>query len=265
MSAYETIQVERDSGANGAIAVVTVNRPEKMNALNAAVISELTRAVEELDADRSVRVAIVTGAGPKAFVAGADIAAMAAMSVAEAKRFSEAGQRLASMIEAAHFVAIGAINGFALGGGCELALACDFLLASESAKFGQPEVNLGVIPGFGGTQRLMRRVGIGRARELCYTGDLISAGEALRIGLVNAVVPPGELMPRAREIAAKIAGKGPLAIEQCKQVILRGEGMPLDAANELESKAFSALFSTDDQQEGMRAFIEKRAPNFAGK
>ena len=168
-------------------------------------------------------------------------------------------------MEAAHFPILGAINGFALGGGCELALACDFLYASEKAKFGQPEVNLAVIPGFGGTQRLARRVGIGRARELCYTGDLVGAEEALRIGLVNAVTPHAELLPKALDVAERIAKKGPLAVAQCKRAMLRGADVPLAVAHELEAQAFSQLFGTADQREGMRAFLEKRQATFAGK
>ncbi|NOU34829.1 MAG: crotonase, partial [Polyangiaceae bacterium] len=165
---------------------------------------------------------------------------------------------------AAHFAVIGAINGFALGGGCELALACDFLYASDRAKFGQPEVNLGVIPGFGGTQRLSRRVGVGRARELCFTGDIIDAEEAKRIGLVNAVVPGAELLAKVADVAKKIASKGPLAIAQCKRVILRGEDVALGVANELEAQAFAGLFGSHDQREGMGAFLEKRKAAFRG-
>jgi enoyl-CoA hydratase len=168
-------------------------------------------------------------------------------------------------MEAAHFPVIAAVNGFALGGGCELALACDFIYASDKAKLGQPEVNLGVIPGFGGTQRLARRVGVGRARELCYTGDVIGAEEALRIGLVNAVVPHAELMTKAKETAAKIASKGPLAITQCKRVIARGVDVPLSVGNELEVQGFAGLFGSADQREGMKAFLEKRKAAFLGK
>lgn len=248
----------------GAIVLLTLNRPEKMNALNGELIGELTRAVTALDGDASVRAVILTGAGEKAFAAGADIAAMQSLSPAEARGFSEAGHRLGAAMEDAHFPIIGAINGFALGGGCELALSCDFLYASDKAKFGQPEVNLGVMPGFGGTQRLARRVGMGRARELCYTGDMIDAAEALRLGLVNAVTPAAELLPRVQEIAQKIATKGPLAVAQCKRVLVRGADVPLATANELETLGFSALFGSQDQREGMKAFLEKRKPSFSG-
>ena len=255
-----TVLVERE----GAIAVLTLNRPDKLNALNAELLADLDAAVATLAADPGVGCAVLTGAGDKAFAAGADIAAMVELTTDAARAFSEAGHRVCARLERAPFPVIGAINGFALGGGCEIALACDFLYASDRAKLGQPEVNLGVIPGFGGTQRLARRVGIGRARELCYTGDTIAAEEALRIGLVNAVVPHDELLPRARATAAKIAAKGRLAVAQCKRVLLTGEGLPLDAANALETQAFAVLFGTDDRREGMRAFLEKRKPAFKG-
>jgi enoyl-CoA hydratase len=248
-----------------AIATITLNRPEKLNAINAELLADLSAAVHELDADPGVRVAILTGAGEKAFAAGADIAAMSEMPPAEARRFAEAGHAVGAAIEEAHFPVIAAVNGFALGGGCELALACDFIYASDKAKFGQPEVNLAVVPGFGGTQRLARRVGIGRARELCYTGDVVAADEALRIGLVNAVVPHAELLARVQEVAKKIAAKGPLAIAQAKRVVLRGADIPLATAHELEAQAFAGLFGSHDQREGMKAFLEKRTAAFTGK
>jgi len=258
---YETLLESR----SGSIVTLTLHRPDKLNALNAKLVSELLTAFRALDRDEGVRCAILTGAGDKAFAAGADIAAMAEMTVAQAKQFSEAGHAVGEAIENAHFPVIGAINGFALGGGCELALCCDFLYASDKAKLGQPEVNLGVMPGFGGTQRLARRVGIGRARELCFTGDMIGAEEALRIGLVNAVVPHAELLPKVVAIAEKIAAKGPLAIRACKRTMHRGQDVPLPVANELESTAFSALFGSADQKEGMGAFLQKRTPAFTGK
>jgi enoyl-CoA hydratase len=263
--AYETIRNTILIARDGAVATITLNRPDKLNALNAQLLEELGSALAELDRDYGVRAAILTGSGEKAFAAGADIAAMAQMSAAEAHRFSALGHGVAQRMEQAHFPIVGAVNGFALGGGCEIALACDFLYASDKAKFGQPEVNLAVIPGFGGTQRLARRVGIGRARELCLTGDMIGAEEALRIGLVNAVVPHAELLTKVGEVAAKIATKGPLAIAQCKRVLLRGEDVPLATANELESQAFASLFGSADQREGMAAFLEKRKATFAGK
>ena len=261
MTTLDFVTVER----TGATATVTINRPDKRNALNALVIAELTRAFAELaGADEPVRAAILTGAG-KAFIAGADIGEMATMSTADAKRFSDAGHALAALIEALPFPVIAAVNGFALGGGCELALACDFIYASDSAKLGQPEVNLGVIPGFGGTQRLTRRVGIARARELVYTGDMITADQALAMGLVNAVFPAADLLARAKEAALKIASRGPLAVGASKRVMLRGETLDLPAACEMEAQAFSALFGTEDQRAGMKAFLEKATAAFSGK
>ncbi|MBK6460237.1 MAG: enoyl-CoA hydratase/isomerase family protein [Myxococcales bacterium] len=257
----ELVLRERDAGT----VLVTLNRPEKLNALNLALVRALSDTITELDADPTVRVVILTGAGEKAFVAGADIEAMSTMTPAAAKAFADLGHATGERMERAHFPVIGAINGFALGGGCELALACDFLYASDRAKFGQPEVNLAVIPGFGGTQRLPRRVGIGRARELCFTGDMLGAAEALRIGLVNAVVPGAELRSKVLEVAKKIEQKGPLAIAQCKRVLLRGQDIPLPVANELEAQAFATLFGSEDQREGMAAFLEKRAASFTGR
>jgi enoyl-CoA hydratase len=247
-----------------AVATVTIRRPDKLNALNPRVVAELTSAFRALGAEAGVRAAILTGAG-KAFVAGADIAEMAALTTAEAKRFADAGHALGALIEALPFPVIAAVNGFALGGGCELALACDFIYAADVAKLGQPEVNLGVIPGFGGTQRLARRVGIARARELVYTGDMLTAEQALAVGLVNAVHPAAELLLRARDTALKIASRGPLAVAAAKRVMLRGEGIDLAAANELEAQAFSALFGTEDQRAGMKAFLAKTKAAFTGK
>lgn len=255
-----TVLSERD----GNLVVLTLNRPDKLNALNAELLAELDTTLAALAADATVSCAILTGAGEKAFAAGADIAAMLEMSTEQARAFSEVGHRVCSRIEKAPFPVIGAINGFALGGGCEIALSCDFLYASDKAKLGQPEVNLGVMPGFGGTQRLARRVGIGRARELCYTGDTVSADEALRIGLVNAVVPAAELMTKVREVATKIASKGRLAVAQCKRVLYTGADVPLDIANALETQSFAMLFGTKDRAEGMKAFLEKRKASFTG-
>jgi enoyl-CoA hydratase len=250
---------------DGAIATLTLNRPNKLNALNAELVDALAFEIAALGRDPTVLCAILTGAGDKAFAAGADIAAMATMSPAAAHAFSVNGHAVCAAIEAVHFPVIGAVHGFALGGGCEIALACDFLYASDRAKFGQPEVKLGVIPGFGGTQRLSRRVGAGMARELCYTGAVIGAEEALRIGLVNAVVPSAELVAKVTEVARAIASMGPRAITECKRVLLRGADVPLSVANELEARAFSSLFETTDQREGMTAFLEKRPARFTGK
>jgi enoyl-CoA hydratase len=263
MSTAQFVAVERA----GAVAVITIQRPEKLNALDAQVVAELEAAFLALAAGSegdAVRAAVLTGAG-KAFIAGADIAAMAAMGTAAAKRFADAGQRLCATIEGVPFPVIAAVNGFALGGGCEVALACDFIYAADTAKLGQPEVSLGVTPGFGGTQRLARRVGIGRARELVYTGDMVSAAEALAMGLVNVVVPAAELVQRARDTAQKIAQKGPLAVAAAKRVMLRGEGADLVSACELEATAFAALFGSEDQKHGMRAFLDKQKPTFGGR
>jgi enoyl-CoA hydratase len=261
MPTYSTLLVTTED----AVATLTLNRPDKLNALNAELLKELYAAVHALEADATVRAVVVTGAGEKAFAAGADIAAMSEMSTTQAKTFADLGHAIGAAMEASRVPYVAAVNGFALGGGCELALACDFIYAADKAKFGQPEVNLGVIPGFGGTQRLARRVGIGRARELCMTGDIIGAEEALRIGLVNRVTSREELVGAAREAAKKIAGKGPLAVAQCKRVMLRGADLPLTTAHELEAQAFSALFGSQDQREGMKAFVEKRPARFEGR
>lgn len=263
MAEFEFLSVERA----GAVATITLQRADKLNALNARVVAELTRAFHELSAlsgDDAVRAAILTGAG-KAFVAGADIGEMASMTAAEAARFAHAGQRLCALVESVPFPVIAAVNGFALGGGCELALACDFMIVAEGAKLGQPEVTLGVIPGFGGTQRLARRVGVGRARELVYTGDLVTAEQAVAMGLANAVVPAADLLATARKKAETIASRGPLAVAASKRVILRGENAELGAACELEAQTFAALFGTEDQRAGMSAFLAKKKPTFVGR
>jgi enoyl-CoA hydratase len=256
-----TLLIDRDD----AVVTLTLNRPDKLNALNEELLRELVASLATLTDDRTVRAAILTGAGDKAFAAGADIAAMVEMAPPQAKRFSDLGHRLGALLEQAPFPVIAAVNGFALGGGCELALCCDFIYASEQARIGQPEVGLGVIPGFGGSQRLARIVGVAHARELCMTGDILGAEAAMRIGLVNAVVPHAELLPKVRVVAAKIAAKAPLAIASVKRAILRGADAPLATANELEATAFAALFGGDDQREGMRAFLERRTPKFVGR
>lgn len=248
----------------GPVAIVTLHRPDKLNALDAQLLGELDGVVAKLAARADVRCAVLTGSGEKAFAAGADITAMSEMTPAQAKAFSELGHRVCASIEAAPFPVIGAVNGFALGGGCEIALACDFLHASEKARFGQPEVNLGVIPGFGGTQRLARRVGLARARELCFTGDMLAAEEALRLGLVNAVHPHAELLPKVLDVARKIAQKGPLAIAACKRVLREGADTTLTRACAMETEAFAGLFATADQREGMAAFLAKRPAKFTG-
>ena len=255
-----SVTVDRD----GDVAIVTIRRPEKLNALDPATVGALLDAFRGLSQDSAPRAAVFTGEG-KAFIAGADIAAMSSMSPVQARRFATLGHALGAAIENAPFPVIAAVNGFALGGGCELALACDFIYASEKAKLGQPEVNLAVIPGFGGTQRLMRRVGIARARELVFTGDMIGADQALAMGLVNAVVPAAELMLRVRDTALKIASRGPLAVAAAKRVMLRGPDESLVVACELEVQAFATLFGSDDQRAGMRAFLEKGKATFSGR
>lgn len=258
---YDYLTVER----NEPIAVVTLDRPP-VNALSFAVLDELSRAMRSLDEERSLRVVILTGKGEKAFAAGADIAELAVLQTAvEAKVAARTGQALTRQIERMHLPVIAAINGFALGGGCELAMACDIRVASRSAKLGQPEVNLGIMPGYGGSQRTLRLAGRAQAMYLCLTGDLVDADEALRIGLVNRVVPPSDLMEEAHRIAATIASKGPLAISACKRAIDAGANLSLDDALEVEADEFAKLIESDDFKEGTSAFLEKRAPRFRGR
>jgi enoyl-CoA hydratase len=258
---YENLRYEID----GASAVITIAREKALNALNRQTLNELTWALRDADGDARVRAVILTGAGDKAFVAGADIAEMESLTPTEARALGEVFQGLGDTIAQMGKPVIAAVNGFALGGGCELALACDFIYASERAKLGQPEVNLGVMCGFGGTQRLARRVGAARAMELALTGDLIGAAEAHRLGLVNAVCAPEELLPRAKAQAAKIAEKAPVAVAYTKRAVRRSEELSLSAGNELERDLFALLFATEDQKEGMRAFLEKRPAKFLGK
>jgi enoyl-CoA hydratase len=249
----------------GAIAIVTIDRPKALNALNLETLHELLDCFRQLKEDRQIGVVILTGGGEKAFVAGADISYMHELSVLEAADFAALGHAVMEAIENAPQPVIAAINGFALGGGCEISLACDIRVAAENAKFGQPEVNLGVIPGFGGTQRLPRLVGKGMACELVYTGDMIGAGEALRIGLVNRVVAADKLMETCREMAGKIVAKGPVAIRLCKETVHNGLQMDLARANSYEAVQFSQCFASEDQKEGMRAFLEKRPAKFQRK
>ncbi|HEX4406871.1 MAG TPA: enoyl-CoA hydratase-related protein [Polyangia bacterium] len=252
-------------GADGPVATVTVNRPRALNALDGATMQALTEAFTKLAATPGVRCVILTGAGDKAFVAGADVKAMAAMTTEEAAALAGLSHRLGEVMAGMAAPVIAAVNGFALGGGCELALCCDFIYASRAAKFGQPEVGLGVIPGLGGTQRLPRRIGLPRAAELLYTGAVIDADEALRLGLVNAVVDADALMPRVRAVADAIASRAPLAVAAAKRAAREGVELPLAAALELERKLFAGLFGTADQREGMRAFVEKRVATWSGK
>ena len=244
------------------IATVTVNRPSAMNAMTRGTLEELERVVAEIDRDPGIRGAIVTGAGAKAFIAGADIAVMRDMGPAEARDLALLAHRIYAAIERSAKPFIAAVNGYALGGGCELAMACDIRIASDNAKFGQPEINIGILPGFGGTQRLPRLVGKGRALEIILTGEMVDAGEALRIGLVNRVVPQAELLDEARRLAQKIASKGRVAARLCKEAVVNGLEMDLSRACAYEADLFGYSFSTADQKEGMGAFLEKRAPQF---
>ncbi|BCR04925.1 crotonase [Desulfuromonas versatilis] len=246
------------------VAVLTINRPKALNALNEETLLELECAVAGLGENRDVSCVIITGAGEKAFVAGADISAMQPLDAADGRRFAKLGHRVMATIEKLPKPVIAAVNGFALGGGCELALACDIRIASDNARFGQPEVNLGVIPGFGGTQRLPRLIGKGRAKELIFTGDMVDAQEAYRIGLANKVTPLADLLQTARELARKIASKGQYAVRLGKEAINNGLDMDQDKANQYEADLFGICFATADQKEGMQAFLEKRPAKFTG-
>jgi enoyl-CoA hydratase len=255
------VHIERD----GAVAVVTVDRPDALNALNTETIQALLAAVRELSADESVRAVVLTGAGAKSFVAGADIGEMKELTAEGARRFSEQGQAVMDAIEAAPQPWIAAVNGFALGGGCELALACDVRLASENAKFGQPEIGLGITPGFGGTQRLSRSVGLGWAKYLVLSGRHVRADEALRLGLVQGVCPREELMDRARLLAAEFAAKSPVAMRHCKAAVQASTGVDLQAGQGVERRLFGLCFESEDQTEGMEAFLAGRTPEFKGR
>ncbi|MDE2483026.1 MAG: enoyl-CoA hydratase/isomerase family protein [bacterium] len=256
------ITVEKD----GATGIITLNRPSVLNALNSALLGEVSCALTGFERDPEIRAVILTGAGEKAFAAGADIGELNALenAVAGADQ-ARRGQAITRQIERMRKPVIVAINGFALGGGCELAMAGDILVASENAKFGQPEVNLGLIPGYGGSQRTTRRVGKGMAMYLCLTGEIIDAAEALRIGLVQKVVPLAELMTEAKRIASVIALKAPLAITACKRVVNGGAHLSIDDALELEAIEFGTLVDTEDFREGTGAFLEKRKPAWKAK
>lgn len=259
--AYENLILEKEGG----LAILYVNRPKALNALNNDTLLEMKDAIASISVDPEIDVLIITGAGNKAFVAGADIAFMQKLTAVEGREFGALGQAVFRMIEAMEKPVIAAVNGFALGGGCELAMCCDFRIASSKAKFGQPEVGLGITPGFGGTQRLPRLVGSGMARQMLYTADVIGASEALRIGLVNNVVEPEELMDFVKAIAGRIMSKGKLAVRFCKAATNEGLQTDIDRAMTIEADLFGLCFSTEDQKEGMTAFIEKRAANFTGK
>jgi 3-hydroxybutyryl-coA dehydratase len=240
------------------IAIVTINRPKALNALNSETLAELNQTFSDISKRKDVKVVILTGSGEKAFVAGADISEMVNASASEGRAMGLLAKEAFSKLEEMPQVSIAAVNGFALGGGCELSMACDIRIAAENAKFGQPEVGLGIIPGFGGTQRLPRLIGKGRAKELIFTCDIIDANEAYRIGLANKVVPQAELLNYCKDMAKKIMSKGSYAISVAKQVIERGYDADLSTALVLEADCLGLTFSTDDKKEGMSAFLEKR-------
>ncbi len=244
---------------------VTVNRPEKLNALNRATLEELDHAFRSLAADPAVGAVILTGSGTKAFVAGADIGELARLSPVEGREFALFGQEVLSRIETLGKPVLAAVNGYALGGGCEIALACTLRIASSAAKFGQPEVNLGIIPGYGGTQRLARLVGRGKALEMILTGEMIDAAEAHRIGLANQVVAPEELMAKAEAVAGTILSRGPLAVRCALDAVHRGLSMPLQEGLAYEASLFSVLCGSEDMKEGTKAFLEKRKADFRGR
>ena len=248
----------------GAVALITLNRPQSLNALDAALLAQLEVRIGEVARDAGARALVVTGEG-RAFAAGADIAAMQAFTAAHAGEFSRLGHRAFAALEELAIPTIAAVNGYALGGGCELACACDWIYASSKARSGQPEVNLGIVPGFGGTSRLVRRVGIAWAREIVLTGEPIDAEQALRIGLANRVFAPEELLPAAIAPGDAIAAKGPLAVAAGKRVLQQGQDADARVANALEQEAFAAAFASEDRAEGMAAFLEKRAPVFKGR
>lgn len=256
-----TVLVEHD----GPIATITINRPESLNALNPDVLQGVILALGKIASNPSIRSVIITGKGPKAFVAGADIRTMSQLGPRPIAEYVELGQRAMRTIETFDVPVIAAVNGFALGGGLELALACDLIVCAESAKLGQPEVNLGIMPGFGGTQRLIQRCGIGTARRLCYTGELIGADEARMVGIADKVVPDAQHMDEVKKIATTIASKAPLAIKGTKKVINRAQESLLLSGLRLEVEEFLKLFGTADREEGMDAFLQKREAKFTGR
>jgi enoyl-CoA hydratase len=250
---------------DAAVATITVNRPDRLNALNAATVDDLRHALLELRHDDGVRAVVITGAGEKAFIAGADIAELSQQTPLGAKVTAQRGQHVFDLVETLGKPVIAAINGFALGGGCELAMACTLRIAADTARFGQPEINLGLIPGYGGTQRLPRLVGRGRALELLLRGHQIDAAEAFRIGLVDRVVPRAELMPAALALAQELASKAPVASRAILEAVHKGLQMPLAEAQSYEATLFGLVATTEDMQEGTRAFLEKRKPAFTGR
>jgi len=259
--AFENLLWKRE----GEVVVITVNRPRALNALNPETVRELLHAVRDVRDDPEIRALVITGAGEKAFVAGADIAAMAEMGATEGRTYSRLGHRLMYGLEELERPVVAAVGGYCLGGGLELALACDFIIAADTARLGQPEINLGLIPGFGGTQRLARRVGVGRARELVYVGDPVDAKRALEIGLVDRVVPRDQLQEESLAFARVLAAKAPVALALAKRAINSSVDMDLVSGCRLEVEAFASTFATEDRTEGTRAFLEKRSPTWRGK
>ncbi len=257
---YQTLRYEKNEN----IGVVTISRPEALNALNSTVIGELEDLIAKVEKDEELRVLILTGDG-RSFVAGADIGEQKPLDLAGGRKWGQRGSALFRRIELLEIPTIAAVNGFALGGGCEIAMACDIILASEKAKFGQPEVGLGITPGFSGTQRLPRRVGTAKAKELIYSGKMIKADEAEKIGLVNAVYPAEELMNGAIEMAKSFAKNAPIAVKYAKACIDRGMQMDIDDGIAVENELFAMCFATEDQKEGMSAFLEKRPAVFTNK
>lgn len=256
----ELVRLEKKEG----VAVATVDRPDALNALSRGVLEALSGVIDQVESDPSLRALVVTGAG-RAFVAGADVAEMKTMTPLEAEAFSASAHRIFARLEGLAIPTIAAVNGFALGGGCELALACDWIYASTKAQIGQPETKLGLIPGFGGTSRLVRRVGLAWAKELVLVADPIPAAEAARIGLVNRVFEPDALLPAATAAAEAVAARGPVATRLAKQVMQDGQDADVRTAHALEQRAFGLVFATDDRVEGTSAFVEKRAPDFKGR
>jgi enoyl-CoA hydratase len=259
--AYDTIEWTQKEE----LTFVTINRPKALNALNRKVLEELGDGLSRFEQDDASKVCVITGAGEKAFIAGADIAEMEALTPLEAERFCRFGQEVFLKIETIEKPVVAAVNGFALGGGTELVLACDLVYASETARFGQPEINLGIIPGFGGTQRLPKVIGIRRAKEWIYSGDMVDAKTAKAFGLVNGVFPPEKLMEEVEAVARKLASKPSYALGQAKKAIEKGFALDLSTGSVLEREAFSMTFASEDRGEGIKAFLEKRKPAFKGK
>jgi enoyl-CoA hydratase len=257
---FKTLEFHKE----GNIAIVTVNRPEVLNAINEDMLDELNLMMNQVEKDKEIRVLIITGAG-RAFIAGADIKVQSTFNLEDGRAWGRNGALTFRRLEELRIPTISAVNGFALGGGCELALSCDLIIASDKAKFGQPEVSLGITPGFSGTQRLPRRVGISKAKELIFTGEIIDAGEAEKIGLANKVVPHDDLMLEAQKVANRITDNGPIAVRYAKAAINRGFDAKMDSGIAIETEFFAMCFETEDQKEGMRAFLEKKSPIFTNK